>query len=694
MFIPQKIADEIPAYKKNLARFLAGELQDDFFRGIRVPWGFYAQRGGALVMARMRVPNGILTGTQLERLGMAANRYADGALHLTTRQDIQIHNLPVERTIDLIEDLKEVHLSPRAGGGNTIRNITGCYRSGICAREQREVYKTAWGLTEYLLSLDESYAMPRKLKIAFSGCARDCALTGVNDIGFIAHADGFKVLCGGGMGAKSIVGKVLHEAVDEQETGYIAKAVIQVFNACGDRKKKHHNRLRFLIGDLGWEQFKQLYRNELQRIKDSEHIELKTADELPPLPAPDCASRDHDSRPNEDPAYAAFLAWHTERQKQEGYYAVHLRVPLGEISGDTCISLAELSAAMPTISFRTTQRQDLAIANVPAPGLPQVYAKVSTLFTLAPAPTAFIDSICCKGATTCNLGICNSVGLASEISDSLGNIMLDPETMRQLALNINGCPNACGQHPIGLISFSGMVKKVSHRSVPFYRIYLGGKIDGEKTILAEPIGAAPARAIPSLICEFITALQGRTGDEDMYRYVTTRGKEQMKVLIERYAQVPAYEEDASYYRDRGTSEDFSLAGLTEGECSSGVIDMIESDLESAKQLLVQAQENDPDLSLIKKALLFSARALLVVKGSDPRAEGDVIYEFVQKFVSTGICSPDFANLRDVFQSLVSKTISRQAACDYANRLYREASHTYALMDSNFSFPVRYHMKQS
>ncbi len=694
MLIPQKIADEIPAYKKNLERFLAGELQDDFFRGIRVPWGFYAQRGGKLVMARLRVPNGILTAIQLDRLGRAANRYADGALHLTTRQDIQIHNLPVQRTIDLIEDLKAVHLSPRAGGGNTIRNITGCYRSGICAREQREVYKTVWGLTEYLLSLDESYAMPRKLKIAFSGCERDCALTGVNDIGFIAHADGFKVLCGGGMGAKSSVGKVLHESIDEGEIGYIVKSVIHVFNTHGDRKKRHHNRLRFLIADLGWERFGQLYREELQRIKDNEPIALKTADELPPLPSPGCPSQEQDALRHQDESYAAFLTCHTERQKQEGYYAVHLRIPLGEISGDTCISLAALSAAMPTISFRTTQRQDLVIANVPTASLPQVYAKVSPLFTLAPAPTAFIDSICCKGATTCNLGICNSVGLASEISDSLGNITLEPETMRRVTFNINGCPNACGQHPIGIISFSGMVKKIANRSVPFYRIYLGGKSNGENTVLAEPVGVAPARVIPSLVGEFIAALQGRTGDEDLYSYVTTRGKEQMKALIERYAQVPAYEEDASYYRDRGTSEDFSLEGLTEGECSSGVIDMIESDLESARQFLLQARDNDPDLSIVKKALLFAARALLVVKGSDPQEECDVINEFVHKFVSTGICSPDFENLREVFQSVHSKTIARQAACDYANRLYHETLETYALMDSNFSFPARYHAKKT
>lgn len=689
MLLPQKIVDEIPAYKSNLSRFLAGELQEDFFRGIRVPWGFYAQRGGKLLMARLRVPNGILTGIQLKRLGRAANRYADGNLHITTRQDIQIHNLPVERTIDLIEDLKEAHLSPRAGGGNTIRNITGCYRSGICPRELREVYRTVESLTEYLLSRKESYTMPRKIKIAFSGCERDCACTGVNDIGFIAHADGFKVLCGGGMGAKSMVGKVLHEAIDEQETGSVVKAIIHVFNTHGDRKKRHHNRLRFLIGDLGWARFRELYRDELQRVKESEPVELKTAAELPRLPFPDYSSRNQDTPLHQNELYKAFLTHHTEKQKQEGYYAAHLRIPLGEITGDTCISLAELSETMPALSFRTTQRQNLVIANVPANGLPQVYAKVKTLFHLAPSATAFIDSICCKGATTCNLGICNSVGLASELTNRLGTIKLDPETMRQVTININGCPNACGQHPIGLVSFSGMVKKVSHRSVPFYRIHLGGGIDGEKTVLAEPIGAAPARSIPAIVCEFIATLQDRIGAEAVYSYVTSRGKEQMRALIAKHASVPTYEENASYYRDFEKSEDFSLAGLSQGECSSGVIDMIESDLESAKHLLAEAKGGKPDAMILKNALLFSARALLVVKGVDSHDELETVQAFIQKFVATGICSPEFKTLTNVFQSLISGTIPRQDVYDYVTRLYREVRETYALIDSNFGFPVRY-----
>ena len=693
MIVPKKILDEIPAYKSNLGRFLAGDMQDAFFRGIRVPWGFYAQRGGKLLMARIRVPNGVLTPLQLSRMGKAANTYGDGALHITTRQDIQIHNLPVEHTLDLIEDLKGVQLSPRAGGGNTVRNITGCHRSGICIRERLEVYRTVWGLTEYLLSLDESYTMPRKIKIAFSGCERDCACTGVNDIGFIALNDGFKVLCGGGMGARSMVGKVLHERIEEGDLGYTVKSIINLFNTHGNRKKKHHNRLRFLIEDLGWERFRQLYREELQKVKEGGLIALKTADELPQLPPLTGRPHADDTPLHHDKAYEGFLTWHTEKQKQDGYYAVRLRIPRGEVRGDTLIALARLGETAPALSFRTTQRQDLVMANVPAAALPHIYENVKDLFPLFPSAAALIDSICCKGATTCNLGICNSMGLASDLMISLAEAKLDPETMRQVMININGCPNACGQHPIGLISFSGMAKKVFNRSVPFYRIYLGGNVDGEKTVLAEPVGAAPARAIPALLGEFISFLRDRSGDTDVYDCVTTIGKEHMRGLIERHASVPPYEEDAGYYRDCGKAEDFSLAGLTQGECGSGVIDMMESDLESAGQLLAEAEGTDADALTLKRALIFAARSLLVVKGVDPQDELEVINAFIQKCVYTGICCPDFKNLKHVFHALSAGTIPRDEAYDYVTRLYRDVRETYAQIDNNFGFPVRYHDTQ-
>ena len=561
MFLPQKIIDETPHYKDNLTKFLAGEIEDAFFRSIRVPWGFYTQRGGQNLMSRLRIPGGILTRQQLNCIGNTAKKFSEGKLHITTRQDIQIHNLPYENSIEIIEALKHVHISPRAGGGNTVRNITGCYLSGICPHENSEVYKIVWELTEYLLSLDETYTMPRKIKIAFSGCEYDCACTGVNDIGFVALKDGFKVLCGGGMGAKSAVGQILHKNVNPQEIGYTVKSLINLFNKYGNRKNRRHNRLRFLIQDYGWDKFVELYNQELSKAKETEHITLKTNDVLPQLPKINGSSQQQESMPNDAKAYEQFLKYCTGEQKQSGYRYIQLRVPLGEIDGNTLLALSQIGEYIPSIIFRTTQRQNIIISNVPVNKLPSVYESLKGFFNKDLSPETFLNIVCCKGATTCNIGICNSVGLASQIENELHKITLDADKLKDLIININGCPNACGQHPIGMISFSGIARKVNDRSVPFYRIFLGGKIDADNTTFAEQIGIAPARAIPKLFTEFITSLQGES-DGTAFHYLSNQGKHHMQSLIEKYSYVPPYEEDKSYYIDFDKTEDFSLAELT------------------------------------------------------------------------------------------------------------------------------------
>ena len=687
MFLPQKILDDIPAYKTNLSRFIAGELEDAFFRGVRVPWGFYSQRGGKLLMARLRVPGGILTPRQLHALGNAAATCAEGKLHITTRQDIQIHNLPAEKSIEIIESLKKVHLSPRAGGGNTIRNITGCPLSGICPREHKEVYRIVWGLTEYLLARDECYTMPRKIKIAFSGCEQDCASSGVNDLGFVAMKGGFKVLCGGGMGAKSAVGNILHHTLDEIDIPYVVQSAVNLFNRYGNRKNRRHNRLRFLIHDLGWDEFVKRYHAEFNLLKEGDPIVLKTKDELPRLPPLPRSPRE-ETGAGGDEAYQWFLKYHTQEQKQRGYSSLRLRIPLGEIAGETLMALARLEDLVPSVIFRTTQRQDLIIANVPRNNIRLVYERVQPLLDLSPSPENAVDTVCCKGATTCTIGICNSVGLASDLLRALGSIDLNPDILKDVTININGCPNACGQHPIGLISFSGMVKKAYGRSVPFYRIYLGGKRDAEKTRLAEPQGSAPARSIPQLTADFISALHTAPG-QNVYDYVCTSGKVLMKQLVEKYACIPPYEEDSSYYTDYGKTEDFSLEGLTQGECGSGVIDMIESDLNSAQEHLAKAREHDFSLTEIKHALLFSCRALLVVTGTDPRDDTSIIDAFMEKFVSARIAPPEFDNLRQVYQTVSDQTIDKKDAYGYSLKLSAAVQEIYSLMDSAFHFPARF-----
>jgi sulfite reductase (ferredoxin) len=350
--LPQKVLLDINNYKEKLQKFLDGEIKDAFFRGVRVPWGFYSQRGGKILMSRLRIPAGILTAKQLKAIAEAAEKFANGQLHITTRQDIQIHNVTFENSIKIIEYLKEYNISPRGGGGNTVRNIICCYLSGICPYEKIEVYKITWALTEYLLSLEESYNLPRKFKIAFSGCEKDCAFCGVNDLGFVANNGGFKVICGGGMGAKPSVGKVLEEYIDISDVGYVAKAVINVYNKHGDRKNRHHNRLRFFIQDTGWENFLELYNKEYKKIKQEEIIPLKITNGLPKLKnledaSPICCAVEKE--------YNEFLKFNVGKQKQHDYYYAEIRITVGEVTALQLIEISKIEELIPQVLFRTKQ---------------------------------------------------------------------------------------------------------------------------------------------------------------------------------------------------------------------------------------------------------------------------------------------------------------------------------------------------
>ncbi|MDW8056420.1 MAG: sulfurtransferase TusA family protein [Elusimicrobiota bacterium] len=692
--LPKKVIEDIQIYKEKLNKYLSGEINDNFFRGIRVPWGIYTQRGGKNLMVRLRIPAGVLTASQLRGIAESAEKFADGKLHITTRQDIQIHNVSFENSLKIIEYLKDFNISPRAGGGNTIRNVTCCYLSGICPYENFEVYKIAWALTEYFLSLEETINLPRKIKIAFSGCSKDCGFVGVNDIGVVSLGNNnFKVICGGGMGAKSSVGKVLEENVELKDIGYVVKSIINIYNKYGDRKNRHHNRLRFLIEDIGWDKFYKLHKKEYENLKNNEYISLRFEDGLPILsPLNDEILSGY----YEDKNYNLFVKYNIGKQKQKGYYYAEIRIPLGEINSTQIMKLSDLQTILPNVIFRTTQRQNLVVSNIPYDKFFYVYEKIKTIFKDFLFPNTILDVVSCKASTTCNLGICNAIDMAKEsIKEITSKLMGENyyefiedkfintdfiDKLKSVKINISGCPNACGHHPIGTISFSGLARKVYNRTVPFYKVYYGGKVDAENTQFAKEVGILPSRAVPKFISELILSINSALTEENF---------ELIKNLILKYSYVPPYEENRIYYMDWGKNEDFSLDGLSQGECGAGVIDMIEADLESAKSCLMVAKDNNYNLDEIKKALIYSARALLIVKGIDPKTEEESIIYFIEKFIKEGICSPQFNNLKDVFSKIVKKEIDTISAYEYTENFYNEIKNIYSLMDSNFNFQVRF-----
>lgn len=655
--LPKEVIDGIDEYKKALAEFLGHKTTPARFKGIRVPWGVYNQRGGKSFMVRVRVVAGQLDAGQLNALARVSRLYGNGILHITTRQDIQIHDVKIEDTIKIIEDLKGYNLSPRGGGGNTIRNIVGCPLAGLCEDEVFDTRPYVTALSEYLLKSPDSYTLPRKLKIAFSGCGKDCALATVTDIGFIAgkrdNINGFKVYAAGGLGSGSRPGILLEDFITTDLAGYAAVAVKRVFSKYGERKDRRHARLRFLVEKLGVEEFKKLYEEEIAGLKASAHIALREID-------PSASAR-------------------------KGHHIAWVRVPLGDLSAEDAAAMAGLAKRIPDIGFRTSQRQDICIENIPPEDAGIVLDALESMGRGLPYAQSAKDIVCCAGAATCNLGICNSKGLVKELERILEDVQMCRAALEGISINVNGCPNSCGQHPVGTIGLAGLARKVGGRSVPFYRIFLGGIAQEARTALGRDLGIVPARNVPVLVKDFLVKIdEGLRGGPDVHQYILEKGVPVMKGLIKRYAYVPDFAEDRSFYKDWGRDELFTLEGLTQGECGAGVIDMIESDMDEAKKNLALAKEANFSAAHIKEAIHLSARALLIVKGIEPRTALEAIDSFKDEFIDSTIASGRFRDLKDAYTKEAEDT---EGLFRYAEEFYKEVKRVYNDMDSNFNFAV-------
>lgn len=685
--LPDEVKADIENYKCSLEEVQESKASSSRFKGIRVPWGIYSHRGGKVFMNRIRIPAGLLVPSQLRALASASQKYGDGVLHITTRQDIQIHDVELEDTIKIMEYLKEYNLSPRGGGGNTVRNVVGCPLSGLCRDEIFDVRRHAIALTEYLLRQQTSFNLPRKFKISFSGCPKDCAGCLVNDLGFLAKyrdgEKGFKVFVGGGMGADPRVGKLLEEFIPEEDLGYCVAAVKNVFYKKGDRHNKYHNRLRFLIEDMGLEQFNKCYKKEFQDIKEKEYIALRKID------FPKKEEIDSEIPSVEDERYKEFLEYSVHSQKQKGFISVELRIPRGDLAYEKSMALTDLEMDFPEIEFRTSQNQNLYICWVKNQDLYRLFSRLKDILNDFLYPATFLDVVVCKGVLTCNLGLCNSVGLAKEIEKVVKEEFCGKKVFRTLEVKLNGCPNACGHQPIGKISFYGLARRVDNRPVPFYKFLIGGRKEAEFTKLAEEVGIIPAKNIPKFLRAFLRMAEGKIQEDgDIYEFLGKEAIDLAKEVLEDYSYVPPYSQNRDFYIDWGKEEEFSLAGLGPGECGAGVLEMIEADLNDSKLALQESEEEDYSIEGIRKALHLSARALLVVKGQDPKSAEEAFSGFKEKFIDEGIASNAYSNIKDVFESVIDtlKVEERKAKFLYAKGLLEHINKLYKSMDSSLHFP--------
>jgi sulfite reductase (ferredoxin) len=666
--IPPAIAEEIEAFEAEAQRLLSGELSGDIFKPFRLQHGVYGQRQGGVQMFRIKIPFGGLTGNQLRRVAELAERSATGVGHVTTRQDIQLHFVELRDVPDMMRGLAEVGLTTREACANTVRNVTACHLAGICQGEVFDVTPYAKTVALHLLRNPLNQSLPRKFKIAFSGCRHDCALTPIHDIGLLAveredGAIGFRMVAGGGLGSTPRIAQVLREFTPMDELIPSIEAVIKVFDTLGNRKNRHKARMKFVIDKLGFDEFKRRWQETYKAMgydqPSQEPIRLMEHRDEPPLVMPARLNENGNSgngshgngalRAAEKPELAAWTRTNVIQQKQPGFAAAVIKLPMGDLTADQMWVVADLAERYSNGNIRTTINQNLIIRWIPEARLPDFYRELAAAGLGDPGAEKVEDIVACPGTDTCGLGITSSKGMARALAELFpaGQV---PDDLDGVSIKISGCHNSCAQHHIATIGLHGVGKRLGDHVAPHYELHLGGQVNGTAKIGQMTI-KLPAKSVPAAIRHLVDVYRrDRQAGESLRSFIARAGKAKLKEELIPYTIVPGYQDDPTYYYDWEGEEEFVLEDLGPGECAGGALEMIDNRMLEAEQELYQARlligKHQYAVSVNKsyRAVLAAAKALLVTEGIDPATDADTFQQFEQKLVVKGAVPPTYRDL--------------------------------------------------
>lgn len=689
--LPETLGNDIIQFATLAKGYRQNEVDPVQFKAFRVPMGVYEQRQDGVYMSRVRTTGGVIYPAQFAALMDIARKYHSNLLHITTRQEIQIQNLQLDNLEPVLLELQKTGLSTKGGGGNTIRNIMVSEESGWSASEVFDTTPYAMALTTKLIAEADSYLLPRKMKIAFSSDDRKTGYAAVNDIGFVARIKdgkrGFSVYAGGGAGSKPTTGWVLFDFIPENELFAVAGALKKFFSEHGNRKNRNKARLRFIFYKLGEEETVRLMKEYCEEAGKTEHAFApdETVDERPP----------HSFRESRDVAAETddFLLWrkrYVTPQRQEKYSTVLLPIPMGNIRLDDdrlTAGLRKLFAFVGrfgnhTIRFTTTQ--NIRLRNIPDAALAELYAIIREFSTESQFPAVVSNIVACAGADTCRLGIGLSKGLAAAIREELLKSDAPLDDLGSAGIHISGCPNSCGQHLWGDIGFSGKALR-NERVYPGYQVYLAANRDANPQ-LAEPAGSISAREVPRFVRRLMEAYTGKGKRTSFGDYLRTDGKDFALRIINEYQDIPSFAEDKNYYFDWGAETPFSIVGRGVAECSAGLFDMIELDLNiirSHRKELENETDKDKINRLLYQIIYSSSRMLLVTRGLEPKTTGDAFNFFIENFIEYGLVEKDYKDIVSLARD--EKTYDFSARRDEIYALADRVIALYESMDDSLQF---------
>jgi sulfite reductase (NADPH) hemoprotein beta-component len=588
---------DIEEFVDMLGKYERAEITPEEWRRFRLLRGTYGQRQDNVQMLRIKIPQGIVTSSQLRALASVAARYSRGFCHVTTRQNIQFHFVPLAVCETAMRELAAEGLTTREACGNSVRNITGCHYAGTSEDEIFDPTPFAEALTRYFLRHPLSGVLPRKFKIAFEGCRVDHAYASINDIGWRARIQdgrkGFRVTVAGGTSILPVSGYVLYEFLPVEEMFEVAEAVVRVFHRFGDYEHRQRNRLKFTIRTLGWDAFRARFEECLEEFRreggarltfdpdavTSETAPTWTAAEPPTLQAAAVAASTPVTGPGILPGSVrlqplpdTYLRWMTSnvsRQRQEGYCHVIARLPLGDFTAGQMRVLADLADAYADGTLRLTVDQNVLYRWVKTESVEPFYHRLVAAGLGAPDAGRLSDVVSCPGAESCRLAVTQSRGLGRVLTEYLS---ARPEVVDMVSsghIKISGCPNGCGQHHIGSIGFQGSVRKVAGRAVPQYFVLVGGGCSDEGVAhFGKVVSKVPVHRLTDAVDRLLALYRdNRDGNEELGAFFRRVPPSLATDALKDLAQLLPTEIGEQDLIDLGENQAFNPE-VMDGECSA------------------------------------------------------------------------------------------------------------------------------
>ena len=680
------VEKDILELERKIQLFKEGKIDEERFRSLRLARGVYGQRQFGVQMIRIKLPYGKVSSEQLHRISDVSDEYSRGRLHITTRQDIQIHHVSLDRTPELWAQLEKDDITLREACGNAVRNITASETAGIDVAEPFDVSPYADATFKFFLRNPICQEMGRKFKMSFSGTDDDTAISFIHDLGFIAKIKiedgvakkGFKVLLGGGLGSQPRHADVIYEFLEEDVLIPTIESVLRIFDRFGERTKRAKARLKFLVKELGTAVFLELVSKELSALENKTFKINTTAFEQPisfqEVATPVIKIKDK----------VAFQNWkqtNVIKQKQAGLFAIGIKVHLGDFYTPKARILADLVKKYGANEIRLTLRQNILIRHIRADLIPFFYVELQKLGFANAGYNSTSDITACPGTDTCNLGISSSTGIAVVLEKVLEEEYPSYINNKEIAIKISGCMNACGQHNMAHIGFQGMSIKVGNLQAPGLQVLIGGGILGDGNgRFSDKLVKIPSKRGPDALRILLNNIEANQQQKESFlEYYDRQGKIYFYNLLKGLSDTTNLLPDD--FIDWGYSEKYVKA-IGVGECAGVVIDLIATLLFESEEKITNSQEAfkenqfSDSIYYAYTAIVNTAKALLISEGIKTNTQAGIISSFQEQFVAT-----HKIELEGSFDDLVYQIKNEKPTKIFAASYLKDAKLFYSKIDT-------------